>query len=478
MTAILGYADMLTRPNISGEEQQEWATQTRRSAEHLLGLLNDILDLSKIEAGELTISNESFSLNDIIDDVTSLLRPLAMEKMLDLKVVKSYSTDRKLHTDPTRLRQVLINLVHNALKFTENGAVTISVAEVVVGDSQSNGSRIRFSVLDTGVGIPAEKLEEIFRPFNQIKESQPSSGGGVGLGLTICRHLVGMLGGKLSARNGEQGGSEFSFEIHCKGSSYLDAEDDGSVAINETSDYASLDQAHVLVVDDNPDNQRIIRFLLDEMNIGVTPAMNGQEAVDIILNPSLNQVFDAVLMDIQMPVLDGYSATRLMRENGVQVPIIALTAHAMAEDKARCLIVGCNDYVSKPIVPDNLYRSLAKLISKNDLQSDQDVVGLDEGGHEPLVSTMADNAKFRPLLEAYLESLQTSLTSMSEFVVTGDWDSVQALAHRLRGTGTSHGFPEITEAAGLCEDLIRSKSNIENIRRSVEELSRLLRNAV
>ena len=477
MTAILGYADMLTRPNISTAEQQEWATQTRRSAEHLLGLLNDILDLSKIEAGELTISHETFLLSDILDDVTSVLRPFASEKMLDLRVNRSFRSDLKLHSDPTRLRQVLINLVHNAIKFTDYGSITINAHEDVADTPDGQESRLNFAVIDTGVGVPPEKLEDIFRPFSQIKQSQPSAGGGVGLGLTICRHLVNMLGGTLSARNIEQGGSEFVFDILASESSELNPSKSFAAEDDPSLEHAALDHSRVLVVDDNPDNQRIIRFLLDEMNIEVTQAMNGQEAVDITLSLNPGSNFDAVLMDIQMPVLDGYSATRIMRENGVDIPIIALTAHAMAEDKARCLIVGCNDYVSKPIVPDSLYHSLAKLISKKSQEPQQKSVEFPADEHQPLISTMAGNEKFRPLLESYLESLEASLSNLNEFIGAQDWSSVQSLAHRLRGTGTSHGFPMITEAAGECEDLIRNDSPVDEVQLSAEVLSRVLRSA-
>lgn len=490
MTAILGYAEMLTRDNRSREEQHEWAEQTRRSAEHLLGLLNDILDLSKIEAGELTISRESFNLEDILNDVKSLLDPFADEKLIKLCVNKSDTSSSVLFSDPTRVRQILINLIHNAIKFTDSGEIKVVVFCESLEEDDTDWLKI--AVSDTGTGIPENKINEIFRPFSQVKHNSKRTTGGVGLGLTISRHLAQMLGGNLAAKNLDTGGSQFTLTLPLT-TQVSDPYDLSQVShvsreTNREQSQISLENMNILVVDDNPDNQRIIRFLLEEVDANVTAAMNGQEGVDLILNSKNHVPFDAVLMDIQMPVMDGYTATEHIRQEGISIPIIALTAHAMSEDKERCLASGCDDYVSKPIIPDQFYRCLVKHIQNRTLskrttettapmtkpkpepqtKSNADI------GSEPIVSTMAGNLKFAPILEMYLVSLTETRALIRTQLQAKDWNAIRDTAHRIRGTAGNHGFPQITEAAGQCEDLIRTHGSAEDIAQSTHQLLNLL----
>jgi PAS domain S-box-containing protein len=369
MTAILGFAEVLLgSPQQPG--QIEAAQTIKRNGEHLLTLINDILDLSKIEAGKLAIEPTPCSPVAIVTEVVSLMQVRAAAKNLPLDVEYQGPIPDVIHSDPVRLRQILINLIGNALKFTEVGSVRVAITLLEGDDSP----RIRFDVTDTGIGMTQEQMARLFVPFTQADVSTLRQYGGTGLGLTISKRLTEMLGGSLSVQSTVGKGSTFSVTIDpgpldgvrmvpCPAKTAAKAE---SVDISCHGPEVKL-HCRLLLVEDGPDNQRLIAFLLRKAGAEVDVAENGQVAVERVLgcfeDGKTVGGFDVILMDIQMPVMDGYEATKRIRQAGYRGPILALTAHAMKEDQQRCLEAGCDAYLSKPIDRATLLATVAQFIA-------------------------------------------------------------------------------------------------------------------
>jgi len=368
MTAILGYLDLLGN-GCPGEckhgsrELPEHVAVIRRNGEHLLGLINGILDLSKVESGMMEIQRVRCSPFALLAEVVSLMRVRAAEKSLPLEAEAVGSLPETVLTDPLRLRQVLVNLVSNAIKFTDQGEVRVAARLVCDGGPQ----RLRFDVTDTGIGMNEEQVARLFQPFSQVDGSASRTFGGTGLGLAISKRLVEALGGAIEVRFTFGKGSTFSVTIDpgpLHGISLVQQTEatvgPASPAPAPAASGATELYARVLLAEDGPDNQRLISFLLTKAGAKVTAVENGQLALEAALAArEADQPFDVILMDMQMPVMDGYAATQQLREQGYTGPIIALTAHAMAEDRQKCLDAGCDDYVSKPIRQNTLLEVVA-----------------------------------------------------------------------------------------------------------------------
>ena len=358
MSAILGFADVLAQ-SLTEPRQIEAANTIRRNGDHLLNLINDILDLSKIEAGRMTIHSQKFSPQMLVNDVVKSLFWRIESSKVQLRVATEGLIPEWIESDLTRLRQVLINLVGNALKFTSEGSIEVRLRTL---PQTSNEQRLlEFAVVDTGIGIAEEHLEWLFQPFTQVDDSSTRQHGGTGLGLAICKRLVNMLGGEISLESQLGKGSTFRFVIpyvepDTFETTMLHIEDARSESEDPTADSPHLPR--VLLAEDGPDNQRLFKFLLEKAGMAVTIANNGSEAIEAI--QSGWDQFDLVLMDLEMPVLDGYSATRELRAMGYKKPVIALTAHAMPEVAERCHAIGFSDYATKPIRRPALMELVAK----------------------------------------------------------------------------------------------------------------------
>ena len=353
MTAILGFADVILD---SGDkpENTKAAKTIKINGEHLLEIINTILDLSKIEAGKMQVERMPHSPCRSVAEVASLMRVRADAKGLQLKVEYEGAVPQTIHTDPTRLRQILTNLVGNALKFTEVGSIRI-VTRLV--DGAEDEPKMQFDVIDTGVGMTEKQIGKLFQPFTQADTSTTRRFGGSGLGLAISKRLTRMLGGDITVASVPQEGSTFTVTIPTgplDGVPMLDHPNEAAGSAEKPACHTETSQVkldcRVLLAEDGPDNQRLLSFLLRKAGADVTVAGNGQIAVDAARTASAEgEPFDVILMDMQMPVMDGYEATRKLRSDGHGGPIIALTAHAMKEDRRKCLDAGCNDYMSKPI---------------------------------------------------------------------------------------------------------------------------------
>jgi len=374
MTSILGYVDVIAE---ECPRQCEFGAQgmsnhieiIQRNGNRLLTVINDILDVSKIEAGRITIERKECSPCQVLAEVASLMRRRAVEKGLTLDVVYHGRIPETIRTDSTRLHQILTNLVGNAIKFTKTGGIRLAVS--FVEPPGGGKSRLSIEITDSGIGMSQEQLGKVFKAFTQADETMSRRFGGTGLGLTISNALVEALGGTLSAESKLGRGSTFRFTI--------DTGPFGGVRMlencQETQASATAEPAEekppaatklslrVLLCEDGLDNQRLIAFLLTKAGADVTVADNGQIGLDKALQArEAGLPFDVILMDMQMPVLDGYAATQKLREAGYTNPIIALTAHAMNHDRQKCLDAGCDDYASKPIDRASLLATITRHI--------------------------------------------------------------------------------------------------------------------
>ena len=362
MTAILGYADFLLDRLPTGEDHEAAAT-IQRNGESLLTLINDILDLSKLESGRWDIQRQPTSPVAVVAEVVSLMRVRAMAKDLALEVEYQGAIPATICTDAARLRQILINLVGNALKFTEVGRVCLRVQ---LRNEDAATPRLEFQVCDTGIGMTAEQCAQLFQPFSQVHHA-PRAYAGTGLGLAISQRMAMLLGGRIEVESQVGVGTTFTVTIDpgpLEGVAMLHdpveaLEQAPSPRKRETAATPVL-QGRILLAEDGPDNRRLVAHLLRRSGAQVTTAENGAVALEVALAAfQCGEPYDLILMDMQMPVLDGYQATSQLRAHRYLHPIVALTAHSMVEDRQRCLDCGCDGYLSKPIEREQFLATVA-----------------------------------------------------------------------------------------------------------------------
>ncbi|QDU06874.1 ammonium transporter [Gimesia aquarii] len=377
MNSILGFADILLG-NLNDEENIESATIVKRNGEHLIEIINDILDLSKIEAGKITLENMQINTREIVSDIASLMQFKADSKGLNFIISFQNPIPETITSDPTRLRQILINLLGNAIKFTKSGSVELRTQLI---QSKDASPQLQFDIIDTGIGLSEEAISQIYQPFTQADNSTTRKFGGTGLGLTITKRLVEMLGGMIQVKSTVNQGSTFTVTVNTgsleavpllqldENSITKSSSEINSHQLLETSVSNSTPKA--LIVEDGVDNQRLISFLLKKEDIDVDLAENGKIGYEqAIVKFENGAPYDFILMDMQMPVMDGYTATRKLRDAGYLSPIIALTAHAMKHDMEKCLDAGCDAYATKPIQKKKLMNIIAQLMAQ-ELESHQ-----------------------------------------------------------------------------------------------------------
>lgn len=352
LTMILGMIGLLKDNDLSKGKRDKYLNIIERTGHNLEQIINDLLDISKIEAGHLDMTPSSFELNDFLDELLESLQLLAQQNQNTLSINIASDIPNHLKTDKTRLRQIFTNLIGNGLKFTQAGKVSL--------DGLIQGDKLVFLITDTGIGISKDQHKNLFKPFSQLDRSSTRKYGGTGLGLLLSRRLTEALGGTLSLEKSTPGkGSQFKLELP------LDQITDKLKLTRQPPSpspqevYRHLQGKKVLLVEDSQDLQMLLRLFLEKQQLQVDFANNGKEGIE----RAQSNGYDLVLMDMQMPVVDGYTATETLREIGFKKPIIALTAHAMKNDRERCLKVGCNDYMTKPIDPDTLYKTIDQYIA-------------------------------------------------------------------------------------------------------------------
>jgi signal transduction histidine kinase/HPt (histidine-containing phosphotransfer) domain-containing protein len=460
LTAILGFTKLLMDGADAAKERDEYLQIIRASAEHQLGLINDLLDVSKIEAGKLQIHRTTCQARDIVDEVIQTLRYRADEKGLRLNCDWLAPPAEPIYTDPSRLKQLLINLVTNAIKFTAAGSVRVVGRSTLIEGRR----KLKIEVIDTGVGIAQEKQQIIFDPFVQADSSIATQYGGTGLGLAISRSLAELLGGMLSVSSQLGVGSTFTLLIDAEPPPAADSSCSpiADARLIAAGPRVTSLQGRVLIVEDNPLNRKLIRLTLERAGVTVETAENGRVA----LEKAEQQSFDLVLMDMQMPVMDGFIATCQFRERGYAGPIIALTAHALPDERDRCLAAGCNAFISKPIDLDHLKMTVARLISTT-LGSAKRIAAKHPC---PELTNAADDPDLREVAREFQAWLPEAMSRVSDAVARQDYDTLASLAHTLKGSGGTFGYPDVTEIAKRLESAGKQRDDAQ-IRAVLAELT-------
>jgi PAS domain S-box-containing protein len=449
MNAILGFTELLRRGfGKSERESSRYLDTIHHSGKHLLGLINDILDLSKVEAGQLTVEQIACAPHEVIQGALAELGLKAQEKGIRLSLRLLAPVPARVQSDPARIRQVVLNLLSNAVKFTDKGGVEVVLA--------CSGNAYTVEVSDTGIGMEPAKVESMFDPFTQADASITRRFGGTGLGLAISRRLARALGGELTGTSQPGVGTTmiFSFETGpLQGVALLDGTQLAAPAIAAAAQRRTrwqIPSARVLVVDDGPENRELISLVLTENGLWVEEAENGQVAVDKVAAAS----YDLVVMDMQMPVLDGYAATRELRRRGVTVPIVALTAHAMKGYEEEVMQAGCTAYLTKPVDIDLLLMHVAQLLGGSQVHAAPDAapsvfvdLSTEAATEGPIRSRFAGNRKLVPIVRKFAGRLQQQLEVARVAAQAGDLAEVERLAHWLAGAAGTVGYDAFTEPA-------------------------------
>jgi PAS domain S-box-containing protein len=460
MNAIIGIADLLAKTSLS-PEQDKYVQIFRRAGDNLLNLINDILDLSKVEASQLELERTGFSLNDLLEKVREMVAVRAHEKGLALVCAIAPEVPRDLVGDPTRLRQVLLNLLGNAIKFTESGEVALRVT----ADANSTvSSSLRFTISDTGIGIPSEKLGAVFERFTQADSSTTRRYGGSGLGLTISKRLVELMGGCIRVESDVAKGSVFSFTVPLE--IWAGATRRATVSVGADPEQP-LPALRILLVEDSPDNRTITLAYLQDTPYQVEVAENGAIAYEKFTAGH----YDLLLMDRQMPIMDGLTATRAIRvweqtNHRPSTPIIALTASALKGDQEKCVAAGCTAYLTKPIKQEVLLQAI-KEHSIGVLPSSKGESSWDE------TILVRANPKLTDLIPGFLQNRRHDVIAMLDALDRGDFETVESLGHGMKGAGGSWGFQGITDVGAALEQAARS-ANTDASHKWVDELSRYL----
>lgn len=487
MTAIMGFTEVLKRAyneraeGVTDNHNLHYLNTIASSSQHLLDLINDILDLSKVEAGRVEVEEVLCSVHWIIHEVVQVMRVRAEEKGLTLEYLPEGSLPETIQSDPVRIRQIMINLIGNAIKFTERGSVEI----ITSLDNSAADPMLKIAVRDSGIGMTAGQSADVFSPFVQADSSITRRFGGTGLGLSICKRFSEAMGGEISVASEAGKGSTFTVVIPAGslvGSKMLTPEEllaDSQISSAPKAGKWIFNPVPILVVDDGAENRELLSLVLQGQGLVVSTATNGREALDLLAREKI----EMVLMDVSMPVMDGYTAVAEMRERGMTVPVIALTAHAMKGAKERCLNAGYSGYLSKPIDFDALNQRLAE-----DLRAEfvEDTIDLppaagpvtreetavsptktddrpDEVGTlAPIFSTLPGaNEKLKGVILRFVDRLRDQIGAIEQAYDERDYDSLKDLGHWLRGSAGSVGFHDFDEPGQLLEDFASERDDVQ-----------------
>jgi PAS domain S-box-containing protein len=457
LAAIVGLVEVMQQGTVTAEQGSQLQTLAT-AAESLLGLINGILDVSKIEAGKLALEARPFDPRALVNKVIEVLSLPARRKGLSLAAVVDPPVPVSVVGDAGRLRQVLLNLVGNAVKFTEHGEVVVELARRASEgvDTSAPEVELHFSVRDTGVGIPAEKLQRIFQPFEQADESTTRTHGGTGLGLTISSRLVERMGGRLAVSSEVGKGSTFSFQLSLPIAEYdkVTRWQGDKVTEDSTPSSVTLSPLNILLAEDNPVNQQVLSLLLVKAGHKVRVVDNGRKALEALGR----EKFDLVLMDVQMPEMDGLRCARLIRAHekavGGHVPIIAVTANALEGERQRCLQAGMDDYLTKPVRSQELFRLIQELSGRRHF-STQERDGSGPPWLEPLREMGFDQEASAGLIRTFVETVPGRLLALNQAVAAGDLAGVAQAAHKIRGSLLVFAAQPAIEIANRLESLAR-----------------------
>ena len=483
LNGIMGFAQIIARSKDVNQRERKQAEQITAECAKLLELINQLLDLAKIEAGKMEIDAQNFSLQALMGDIISAFNALAAEKNIDFTVSVHPEVPDALTGDEMRLRQVLINLIGNAVKFTREGSVSVSINR-----SEEIGNRVKiiFRVIDTGIGISKEKLGLIFESFTQADSATTREYGGSGLGTTICRQLVELMGGEIGVESEMGKGSTFWFTLPFEKASSAKAE---KAAEQSAAPPASLNHARVLVVEDYPTNQEVAKYLIESAEGVVSIAENGQVALEMFKEGG----FDIILMDVQMPKMDGYEATREIRKlpGGASIPIIGMTANVFEKDRQACLAAGMDDFIPKPLELGRFISTVARWLAPAGMsgqapaqktadsdaptcQADSQNMPVDV---EAYVKRMGGNRDIADtIIKGFIKQIPVQLHNIAEAIKSGDIETVDREAHSIKGGALNVFANDMMLVAKALEmqaksgDLGKALQLLEKIRQEYERL--------
>ena len=450
LTAIIGFAETTLFSDQTLEQRQSAIQTIIHSGRHLLQIINDILDFSKVEANKLEIENIESPLFELLNDVEQLARIGAKEKGIDFTINYAFPLPILIKTDPLRLKQVLINLCNNAIKFTEKGHVFINVS----CKKEKTINCLSLEVIDTGIGMTNEQMDVVFQSYRQADSSTTRKYGGTGLGLSLSKLLAEKLAGSLTVESEVNKGSKFTFllEAQIPDESELVYDKDHIPKMHELTaakEKVKFLSGHILFAEDDEYNQALLSIYLKRMGLDVTIVENGEMAVKAVKEAD----FDLILMDMRMPVMGGLEATRLLREQNFTKPIVALTANAMKEDRLACDKAGCNDFLTKPIDRAKLSKTLEMYL---------DTKAPDDIEKTPIVSSLLDkDSTAIDLIKRYSHGLKDTVVDIERAIKETDWEKLSQVLHQLKGTGGNFGYRELSSLAGKMEFQVANKNKDE-----------------
>jgi PAS domain S-box-containing protein len=489
MNGIIGFLALIENDSYQDTEELKYFVRSAKlSAESLLDTINAVLDLSKIEAGKIELENLNFNLKKVVTQAVSIVSPKAKEKSLNIVYELPEEKDLNFIGDPTRIRQIYLNLLSNAVKFTKEGQI-----KIVVKTKEIENGRIKIStsIFDSGIGIPASKIKELFKPFSQVTGTEGSSLGGTGLGLVICKEFTNLMEGDISVNSIEGEGSKFDFQIVVQKQEVDNSELQTKVEKNllaeiEEAQFTDADiKRHIpkrkgfkiLLAEDNLINQKVAIRTLYSAGYEVDAVMNGEQAVRALTQNH----YDLILMDVQMPDVDGFAATKMIRalpEPKNKVPIIAITAHALIGDRERCIEAGMDEYVPKPMVAKDIVRLIDHFLKVNyhdDKKVLEEVYDFRLFDFERLKQiSLGDEVFEKDLLGDYLVDAEQKLLLLRELHSKGDIIKIVDLAHTLKGSSYSVGAKLVgDEALGI--ELSAKNNDLENVEERLAKLAKSIR---
>jgi len=464
LTSIIGFAESCLDANQSMKERFEATSTIIRSGHHLLHIINEILDISKIEAGKLEIEITQVNLADLLQEVNQFIKVLAQEKGLNFTIEHTFPLPDKIFTDQLRLKQILLNLCSNAVKFTEKGHALLNVSY----NAQSH--ILQFEVADTGIGMSDEQITKIFSPFQQADSSITREYGGTGLGLTLSKELIERLNGKLEVKSILNKGSRFITYLEVKN---VD-ENDFIYEINydevKTEGLHSLHSlpsvsGQILVAEDNPDIQSLIKMMIKKSGATIEIADNGK----IAIQKAIESDFDLIFLDIQMPIMGGFEALKQLRSNGYIKPVFAMTANTMQKDRDQCYSAGFDGFISKPIDKNDLYSVIIDYLKS--AEENSNTRGF-------ITSTIVkEEPQIIELVDAFLERIPEIMAEINTAIDEKNWEELGGQIHQMKGIGGAFGYDILTKISAKIEFLLTTK-DYEQIQLLVDDLNNMCKQAI
>jgi PAS domain S-box-containing protein len=469
MNAIIGFTDLLLKRNLQAKEI-DYVQTIKKSGENLLRIINDILDVSKIDSGMMEFEELPISIKEIFGSLNIMLSQKAKEKNLKLEFQYDEHLPNTIIGDPTRLTQIILNLVGNAIKFTKAGGIYVFAR--IVGESEED-YEIEFSVKDTGIGIPEDKLKFVFERFSQAETHTTRNYGGTGLGLSIAKQLVVLQGGTLKVESKVGTGSVFSFTLRFKKTDKIYTIHQPS---QEALDINQLDKLKVLLVEDNPINIKFVLSLFADYKLHTDVAENGKIALEMVKATA----YDLILMDIEMPEMNGYETTFTIRHNlKSEVPIIAMTAHAMAGEQDKCLALGMNDYISKPINANLLFEKMLQATSSSSMDVKEQTHRARVINLNFLIDSMGGKKEvIRETIDIFLSQVPEDIAILNEAVNTGDYQRIKNYAHKMKSTVSLIGMHDLEPVLVEMENLGAVKKDIDRIKELNKTLNDLCKQGI